>query len=327
LLFPKSLPTTAEAAAAQATIAQASARLPAEFTSLSAAFAARPDDYYIPTGLGGDAGTAAQQVVSAYVSPDGAVTRLYVVPRDDPYATGAFDTVRRVREAAVASAALFGGGTRTLVGGPTAEQTDLQATIANDFRDVALLTIVGIFLVLVVLLRAVVAPLYLVGTVLLSYLCTLGLTSTFFQSVLGQSGINYFIPLLVFVLLVALGSDYNIFLMSRVREEAERRGTRDGIRAASARTGAVITSAGVILAGTFLAMIASPLTILFQVGVTVAVGVLIDTFVVRSLLVPAITMLLGDAAWWPFGRPGRAAQPQPPPAATDGPAEAQPVGT
>jgi RND superfamily putative drug exporter len=99
--------------------------------------------------------------------------------------------------------------------------------------------------------------------------------------------------------------------MSRVREESAVRGTRAGIRAASARTGAVITSAGVILAGTFLAMIASPLTILFQVGVMVAFGVLVDTFIVRSLLVPAITTLLGDAAWWPFSRGTRPATPSP----------------
>jgi RND superfamily putative drug exporter len=167
---------------------------------------------------------------------------------------------------------------------------------------VATLTVVGVFLVLVLLLRSVVAPVYLVGTVLLSYVCTLGLMSTVFEQVLGHDGINDFLPLIVFVLLVALGSDYNIFLMSRVREEAEARGTSAGILAASARTGAVITSAGVILAGTFLAMVASPLTVLFQAGAMVAVGVLIDTFVVRTLLVPAITTLLGDAAWWPFGR-------------------------
>jgi RND superfamily putative drug exporter len=103
--------------------------------------------------------------------------------------------------------------------------------------------------------------------------------------------------------------------MSRIREEAESRGTSAGILAASARTGAVITSAGVILAGTFLAMVASPLTVLFQAGAMVAAGVLIDTFIVRTLLVPAITTLLGDAAWWPFGRrpAGRAGRSTPAP--------------
>ena len=103
----------------------------------------------------------------------------------------------------------------------------------------------------------------------------------------------------MFVLLVALGSDYNIFLMHRIREEAETRGMRDAVRIASGHTGAVITSAGLILAGTFGSMATAPLTILFQVGVAVAIGVLIDTFLVRSILVPAITTLAGDWAWWP----------------------------
>ncbi len=106
-----------------------------------------------------------------------------------------------------------------------------------------------------------------------------------------------------FELLIALGADYNIFLTSRIREESEDRPVRAGIRIASARTGAVITAAGLILAGTFASLVVAPLQILFQVGVAVAIGVLIDTLVVRSLLVPAITALLGEASWWPFGRP------------------------
>ena len=138
-----------------------------------------------------------------------------------------------------------------------------------------------------------VAPIYLVLTVLLSY---------------GTSR-PWKIPLMVFVLLVALGSDYNIFLMSRVREESEGRELREGIRIASARTGAVITSAGVILAGTFAALTMSPLLVLVQVGVIVSLGVLIDTFIVRSLLVPAIAALLGDLSWWPLGRRGHGPSP------------------
>ena len=155
-----------------------------------------------------------------------------------------------------------------------------------------------------ILLRAVVAPLYLVGTVLLSCATALGLSAWFFQSVLGQAGVSFYLPLLVFVLLVALGSDYNIFLMSRVREESEARPIRDGIRIASGRTGAVITSAGLILAGTFGSMVTAPLIVLAQVGATVAVGVLIDTFIVRSILVPAIATLVGDWSWWPSGARG-----------------------
>ena len=139
--------------------------------------------------------------------------------------------------------------------GPTAEFADVQDTISADFLRVAAITIVGILIVLILLLRALVAPVYLVLTVLLSYAMSLSLSALILQHVFGQPGINYFIPLMVFVLLVALGSDYNIFLMSRVREESATRPLRPGIRVASARTGTVITSAGLILAGTFGALV------------------------------------------------------------------------
>ena len=297
-------------------------RLPAELRDLSATFAGRPDDLFIPTGMSSQDQASIDQTRNAYLSSDGSVTRLYAVTRDDPYSAGAFSTVDRIRTALAGAAPAYGAGARVLVGGQTAMQRDLEATIDSDFGRVAALTVFGVFLVLVLLLRSLVAPIYLVGTVLLSYLATLGLGAVTFQDLLGQSGMNYFLPLMVFVLLVALGSDYNIFLMSRVREESDARGTRLGIRAASARTGAVITSAGVILAGTFLAMVASPLTVLFQVGAMVAGGVLIDTFIVRSLLVPAITTLLGDAAWWPLGRRGRPS----PPAATIPPGQTRRPG-
>jgi RND superfamily putative drug exporter len=302
LLFPTLVPPAAPMAALRTEIAAISARLPVELRGLSETFAGRADDLFIPVGLEGDAGAAVEQALAAFVSDDRTVTRINAITAEGPYSAAAFGTFERVRAVVADDAVAFGPGARVRVGGQTAVQADLQATINDDFVRVAGLTVLGVLLVLVVLLRSVVAPVYLVGTVLLSYLCTLGLTTMLFERVLGHEGINNFLPLIVFVLLVALGSDYNIFLMSRVREEADVRGTLAGIQAASARTGAVITSAGVILAGTFLAMVASPLTVLFQAGAMVAVGVLIDTFVVRTLLVPAITTLLGDAAWWPFGR-------------------------
>jgi RND superfamily putative drug exporter len=303
LLFPNvSFPAADSTTALRAEIAVISARLPGELRGVSQTFGARADDLFIPVGLAGDAGAAVHQALAAFVSQDLTVTRINVVTNEGPYSAAAFETFRHVRAVADEALSSSAGGGRVRVGGQTAIQADLQATINDDFVRVASLTVLGVLLVLVVLLRSILAPIYLVGTVLLSYLCTLGLMTLIFQQVLGHEGINNFLPLIVFVLLVALGSDYNIFLMSRVREEAELRGTSAGILAASARTGAVITSAGVILAGTFLAMVASPLTVLFQAGAMVAAGVLIDTFVVRTLLVPAITTLLGDAAWWPFGR-------------------------
>jgi len=277
--------------AARQAMADARARLPGELGQLAAAFGV--DDLYAPPDL-----------VAAYESSSGDVARLYVTTVANPYDTRAFDTVRSLRTLTADQAAGFGPGTTTYVGGPTAEFTDVQSTISADFLRVAAITIVGILLVLVLLLRALAAPAYLVLTVLLSYATSLGLSALILQRLFGQTGLNYFIPLMVFVLLVALGSDYNIFLMSRIREESATRPLRLGIRAASARTGTVITSAGLILAGTFGALITSPLQLLFQVGVTVGLGVLIDTFIVRSLLVPAITAFIGEWAWWPFHRRG-----------------------
>ncbi len=286
---PKSIPTTPEAQAAGLAMVAARGRLPGEFDQLATAFST--NDLYAPPDL-----------VDAYVSAAGDVTRLYVTTSGDPYSTASFDTVRQLRALLKSSAASFGAGSEAYLSGATAEFSDVQTTISEDFVRVAAITIIGILLVLILLLRAVVAPLYLVLTVLLSYSISLGLSTFVLMHVFGHPGINYFIPLMVFVLLVALGSDYNIFLMARVREESAHRGLRPGIRVASARTGTVITSAGLILAGTFGALMTSPLQLLFQVGFCVALGVLVDTFIVRSVLVPALTAFIGERAWWPFHR-------------------------
>jgi RND superfamily putative drug exporter len=286
---PPSNPPSADATATMEAMAAARQRLPGELDQLGAAFTAQ--DLYAPPAL-----------LQAYESADGTVARLYVTSVTDPYDARSFQLVADIRSGVGPQVDAFGQGASLFVGGSTAEFADVQSTITSDFQRVALITILGILLVLVILLRAVVAPVYLVLTVLLSYGSSLSLSALVLQQGMGQAGLNYFIPLMVFVLLVALGSDYNIFLMSRVREESATRPLREGIRYASARTGTVITSAGLILAGTFAALLSSPLQLLFQVGLAVALGVLIDTFVVRSLLVPAITARIGDAAWWPFHR-------------------------
>ena len=283
--------------AMQTAMADARKRLPGELDGLAASF--QVTDLYAPADL-----------TAAYLSADGMVARIYVTTVTNPYDTKSFDTVRSLRTLlstnaggfAIAGAAAGSSTVQAYVGGATAEFTDVQETISADFIRVAAITIIGILIVLILLLRAVVAPVYLVLTVLLSYATSLSISALILQHVFGQGGINYFIPLMVFVLLVALGSDYNIFLMSRVREESATRDLRSGIRIASARTGTVITSAGLILAGTFGALVSSPLQLLFQVGLAGALGVLIDTFVVRSLLVPALTAFIGEHAWWPFHR-------------------------
>ena len=281
--------------ATQLAMAAARTRLPVELGRLAADFG--PTDLY-----------ASPDLRASFESADGTVARIYVTTSTNPYDQQSFRTVRALRTLLATDPGHFGAtagaaaAPKAYVGGASAEFTDVQDTISSDFLRVAAITILGILLVLILLLRALVAPIYLVLTVLLSYATSLSISALILQNVFGQSGLNYFIPLMVFVLLVALGSDYNIFLMSRVREESMTRDLRPGIRIASARTGTVITSAGLILAGTFGALVTSPLQLLFQVGVAVALGVLIDTFVVRSLLVPAITSFIGEWAWWPLHR-------------------------
>ena len=292
---PTAMPATPEIVTVQKAVATARAGLPGELEALASAFA--PTDLF-----------ASSDLRSAYVSGDGTVARLYVTTSTNPYDTASFGTIRDLRALLATDPGHFAvvstAAPQAYVGGATAEFADVQDTISADFLRVAAITIIGILLVLILLLRALVAPSYLVLTVLLSYAMSLSVSALILQHLFGQAGMNYFIPLMVFVLLVALGSDYNIFLMSRVREESATRELREGIRVASARTGTVITSAGLILAGTFGALVTSPLQLLFQVGLAVALGVLIDTFVVRSLLVPAITAFIGERAWWPFHRRG-----------------------
>ncbi len=300
-LFPDSLAGTEAAQEARRKATETFDALPVAFRSLAAAFAGRTDDIFIPVGLGGDQAADLDRAVDAFVSGDRTTTRFYVTTTDDPYSIDAFRTVRAVRDDLVGDASSFGPGASAYLYGSTAQLADVQDVLSSDFLRVGIVTVLGVLLVLILLLRALVAPLYLVATVLLSYGSALGLSAFLFQEVLGHPGISFYLPLMVFVLLVALGADYNIFLMSRVREESETRPIREGIRVASGKTGAVITSAGLILAGTFGSMATAPLIVLFQVGVAVAIGVLIDTFLVRSILVPAITTLVGDRAWWPSG--------------------------
>jgi uncharacterized membrane protein YdfJ with MMPL/SSD domain len=219
----------------------------------------------------------------------------------NPYAPGALSQFRRLDD--VARRAARGTNledTAIHVAGPTSFYADIQDVGARDSRVMGAVLIVGIFAVLALLLRSLVAPFFLLATVIVSYTATLGITVLVFRNLLGHEGITFWMPPFLFVILVALGADYNIFVMSRIREEAAR-----GQTAATAAvtglvaTGRVITSAGLVLAGTFAALMAAPLPNLQQIGFAVTVGVLIDTFLVRTFLVPALTAQIGDHAFWP----------------------------
>jgi RND superfamily putative drug exporter len=191
-----------------------------------------------------------------------------------------------------------------LVGGSTAIDLDIRAASQRDNKVIIPTVLVLIFLVLCLLLRALVAPLLLIGTVVLSYLGTLGACAVLFNHVFDYPGAESAFPLFAFVFLVALGVDYNIFLMTRVREEAQRLGTRTGMLRGLTVTGGVITSAGVVLAATFATLLFTGLVFAAEMGIAVAFGVLLDTIVVRSLLVPALVLKAGDRVWWP-SRTGR----------------------
>jgi putative drug exporter of the RND superfamily len=233
------------------------------------------------------------EAVSGPVASGESGTLIQATLEPNPYSTEAFDLIDPIRDAA------HGAAPETLVGGPTAVEFDVRDAAGWDSIVIPPLILLVVFLILIGLLRAVVAPLVLIGTVILSYLAALGVGYFFFDVVFGFPGSDPSLPLFAFVFLVALGVDYNIFLIARAREETEKHGSEQGILRALAVTGGVITSAGIVLAGTFSVLAVLPLTFLTELGFVVAFGVLLDTFLVRSVLVPAIALTLGDKFWWP----------------------------
>ena len=211
-----------------------------------------------------------------------------------PDSQAAYDTIDRVRSAVHAVP-----GANALVGGSTAIGLDVKQASAHDRNIVIPLILVVVFVILGLLLRALVAPLILTATVVLSFAAALGVSAFFFNHVFGFGGADTSFPLFVFVFLVALGIDYNIFLMTRVREEAIKRDARHGAIVGLAATGGVITSAGFVLAGTFAVLATIPATQLTEIGFAVAFGILLDTIIVRSVLVTALNLDIGRWMWWP----------------------------
>ncbi|AUY47954.1 MMPL family transporter [Streptomyces sp. CB01881] len=250
---------------------------------------------YTGGAQGSQAGGAAGGVPKVV---DGRV-RLDVTLADPADSDEAIATVQRLRQAVHAVP-----GADALVGGYTAQQYDTRVTAERDRSLIMPVVLLCILAVLVLLLRSLLAPVLLAATVALSYLATLGVCAVVFPHVFGFTATDPSVPLYGFVFLVALGVDYNIFLMTRVREEAQRVGTREGVLRGLTATGGVITSAGVVLAATFAALGVIPLAFLAQIAFIVAFGVLLDTLLVRSLLVPALVRDLGDRVWWP-ARPTR----------------------
>jgi RND superfamily putative drug exporter len=231
------------------------------------------------------------------------ITRLEIVFSTDPFAESSLQTLNDVRAALQRSTAAgqsLGGTQRIGITGASSAVNDLKRVTTTDQRRIHILVTLAVYAILVASLRRPGISLYLVATVVLSYLASLGLTDVLFRALHGGpdpwGGLDWTVGLFLFVILVAVGEDYNILLMARVIEEERRYGVTEGTRRAVAHTGGIISSCGLIMAGTFGSMLTGTLTSLRELGFAVALGVLLDTFVVRPVLVPAFVILI-DRAW------------------------------
>jgi RND superfamily putative drug exporter len=255
-------------------------------------------DYVKLAALGGSSGGSGPDSgcppPSLQVAPIDGRTIVNAVLTDSYDSQAAYDTIKRLRAAVHAVP-----GADAKVGGGSAATLDVQKASVHDRDLIIPIVLLVIFIVLALLLRALLAPLLLIVTVVLSFAATLGICGVAFQHIFHFAGADQSFPLFAFVFLVALGIDYNIFLMTRVREETREFGTREGVMRGLSVTGGVITSAGIVLAATFAVLGVLPVVFLAEIGFAVAFGVLLDTIVVRSILVPALATEIGKKIWWP----------------------------
>ena len=255
--------------------------------------------FYLPASALQDRQFA--EVARQFISPDGKTARFVVESGFDPYTAEAMTLGQHIIDVATAATpnTSLAGATVSVAGFP-AINSDIQRLMVRDFLQLAIATLVIVALILVALLRAVLAPIYLLATVVLNYAAALGMGVLVFQYGLGHD-IAWPVPLLSFIILVAVGADYNMLLISRLREESANN-IRVGVMRTVASTGSVITSAGLIFAASMFGLMVGSIGIMIQMGFIIGCGLLLDTFVVRTLTVPAIATLLGEASWWPAHR-------------------------
>jgi RND superfamily putative drug exporter len=247
-------------------------------------------------------GGGLNSALTAFISPDGHTARYLVQTKLNPFGTDAMNQIHGIIDAARGPHpdAMFKEASIS-ASGITAMLRDTRAYYGQDINLIIAMTILIVFLILVALLRAVVAPLYLIASVVISYLSALGVGVIVFQFILGQ-GLTWSIPGLTFIVLVAMGADYNLLLISRLREESPH-GLRSGVIRTVGSTGGVITAAGVIFAASMFGMLFASISTLVQAGFIIGTGLLLDTFLVRTITVPAIAVLVGKANWWPSRLP------------------------
>ncbi len=283
-------------------------RLAAALDGLAATVAGIEEPYLLPSALGdvlaalpeGNGNFSELATLSdEYLANEGTAFRLDVVLADNPSSDAALNTVDAIRDLL----GRYRDSGDAVVSGGAVVNADIRDTMNRDLPRAIAFVLLGIFIVLMLMLRSLIAPVYLIGTVLLSFTFTLGLTHAIFTRVFDVTGLTWYVPFFAFVFLVALGIDYSIFLFGRIKEEVGYHGIHEGVHVAVATTGQIITSAGIILSGTFAAAMAGEVKGLIEVGFAVAVGVLIDTFVVRTVLDPALATLFGRWTWWPGGVP------------------------
>lgn len=253
--------------------------------------------FYLPTALldSSDFG----RLTSAFVSPDGKAVRFLVQSSVNPYSSEAMalsSSIGEVGRDALPNTSL--AASKVSVGGFPAVNNDLQEMFLRDFAEIVIVTLLVILVVMCLLLRAVVAPIYLLGTVILTYGSAIGLGVLVFQGILGQE-IYWAVPAMAFTMVIAVGADYNMFFVSRLREESGTGSPRDAIEPTVAATGSVITSAGLIFSAAMFGMMGASIATVAQMGFIIGAGILIDTFIVRTITVPAIAALVGRRSWWP----------------------------
>jgi RND superfamily putative drug exporter len=238
--------------------------------------------------------TASIEINSGVISKNDSITKINIVLDDTSGSEAAFATVERLRTALHAIE-----GADAKVGGLDAQQLDVKNAYAQDQRTVIPLILILVFIVLIALLRSIVAPVLLLLTVVASFFASMGAGWLLFVNVLGFPALDLSVFLYSFLFLVALGVDYNIFLVTRAQEESAKLGSKQGMIKALSSTGGVITSAGILLAAVFAVLGVLPLIALTQIGIIVCIGVLLDTLLVRTVIVPALAFIAGEKFWWP----------------------------
>jgi RND superfamily putative drug exporter len=241
----------------------------------------------------------AYRATGQYISADGQTVQFVAILKDTSSSSAALNAIPALR-AAVARVATSAGASQHGVFSANAFYYDLSQTSDSDLSHIIPIVAALIAVLLALVLRSLIAPLYLIVSVVLSFLAAWGLVALVFVHLGDSGGVEFILPFLLFVFLMALGSDYNILVMRRIREEAHHQPLREAVREAIARTGGTVTTAGIILAGTFaLLAVEGNTDQIRQVGFGVAAGILMDTFLIRTLLIPALVVLLGRWNWWP----------------------------